>query len=586
MHNENRNPRSVTSVVVVISLVLGTAIAIPVAVLRAADTVNETDDDGESGKSECQVVAAAAELPASFVAAASDQTPAPAAAQASERKPELKDSQSLFRIWQKSARTDGKIPGAMIGRLDDWVKYFIELNKDEGAGGKLSVKFEQLLPRFVATRDWTPTDAIALLDEVSAIHTIPLRNALDAAAEKSILTGEPLPVLLKECRWGKPAENGLRVAWPLEPRRKEYRLDTSLRSRILVHNSGREPVVFVMPSWQQSGGHVARDSNNEDIRVTSVEWTTIPRMMIYRLAPGTYCETRAPGIGVGARTNDEDWANVRAGSWILAKEGDDVRFTPDEVEIRMSPFAVGLRHGNGLQNPKDAADLWNSIVVERVEREMPIPSGAADREQILRRIVLDLFGVEPSAAEIAAFVADKSPGANHPLLSSQLVTARVVHNRKTSSFTGTLPPGTISFRVLAADPDAAKRPRVATEPGYYILGDRQRLHVEQARIGERRVNKGTITFFSSAPKTDPPAAPHVIRLPDGQSTYAIAWDRDAGTLWILQKELVRSYDFTTPAQVKETRFESGGIVNVPERFHEALKSAFDSPDAPVQQQQK
>jgi hypothetical protein len=64
--------------------------------------------------------------------------------------------ETLLNRWRAYARTDGKIPGALIGKLGEEVKYFISLNKPEaGQGHDLSVKFEQLLPRFDATIDWT-----------------------------------------------------------------------------------------------------------------------------------------------------------------------------------------------------------------------------------------------------------------------------------------------------------------------------------------------------------------------------------------------------------------------------------------------
>ena len=130
---------------------------------------------------------------------------------------------------------------------------------------------------------------------------------------------------------------------------------------------------------------------------------------------------------------------------------------------------------------------------------------------------------------------------------------RLLHRPGIAPFTGTLPPGGIQFRVLAADPDAATRPRVATGPGYYILGDTRRLHVERTPDGHRRTNKATIRFFSSDSKADPPGKPYEIALSDGLLMYAIAWDRGAGRLWIAQNGLVRSYDFANPAQVKVTR---------------------------------
>lgn len=36
-----------------------------------------------------------------------------------ELKPEHKNAQTLYKIWQTHARTDGKIPGALIGQLGE-----------------------------------------------------------------------------------------------------------------------------------------------------------------------------------------------------------------------------------------------------------------------------------------------------------------------------------------------------------------------------------------------------------------------------------------------------------------------------------
>ena len=524
-----------------IALILGAGIAIPVAALRAAE----------------------------------DE---PAAA--TEMNPKHEDAQALFKAWQASARTDGKIPGALIGKLGAEVKYFISLNKDDPWGHDFAVKFETLLSRFDTPGDWTQSDAIALLDDISAISSIPLNNTMDAAAESAIHAGEPLPAELADAAWGQPAPDGLRVAWLVEPRAQEYPLGTSLKSRILVHNAGKKTVIFIMPSWQQSASHTAHNAQGAAINVSSVYWTTMARKMTYRLAPGEYCESPAPGVGVGAKTEDEDWANVRVGAWIEANEGDEVRFSPGAVEVRCSPAVVGTRIMDGRPlnvDPQDAADLWEKIIAERVQRELPLPAAAAERVQIVRRVTRDLVGEAPTPEDIAAFIAEDAPTAQAAL------EKRLLHWPGIAPFTGTLPPGDSQFRVLAADSDAANRPRVATGPGYYILGDNVRLHVERTPDGHRRTNKATIRFFASDPKADPPGKPYEITLPDGPLTYAIAWDRGAGRLWIAQKGLVRGCDFTNPTQVTETRFEPGSIVNVPERFREALKAVLDVPGAPVEQ---
>lgn len=516
-------------------------------------------------------------------AAASTSVARPAA----ELKPEDRFAQTLFKIWQANARSDGKIPGGLIGRLGEMVEFFNQFNKDEVK--ELVAKFEAMLPRFDATVDWSQADAVALLDDVAAVNSIPLLNTSNIAEQRVILTGEPLPPELVDAPWGEPVDNGLRVAWHLSPRAKEYRLGTSLKSRILVHNSGEETVIFSMPSWQQSSSHTALDDGNKAIKVSSTEWTMMASMKVVRLAPGAYYETPAPGIGVGPRTEDEDWAHVRPGAWIEAKEGDDVRLTPGLIEVRSSPRAFATSSVDGRPtstDPKDAVEFWDRIVTERLDREMPLPTGAADRELLLRRVVRDLFGVEPSQDEIDAYVADKSPGALHPVTGRQLLKTRVTHLRSLSPFTGTLPSGDIAFRVLAADPDAANRPRVATGPGYYNIADKRRLSISQSLNGNRRINSATIQFHRQYYYSDngkPAPGPHAISLPDGRLTYAIVWDRDANELWVTQKGLTRRYDFSDPYEIKETQFKSGSNSNIPERLRNAVKAALNLPDTPVQE---
>tara|TARA_R110002072_G_C7978294_1_gene535843 strand:- start:29319 stop:32906 length:3588 start_codon:yes stop_codon:yes gene_type:complete len=610
--SEKLNRRSVPATVGVAALIAGIGIAVPVAMLHATDAVTpdqsvadkEDDEPSDPLTDDSPVEDSLIDIEVAETTTAPSTAAAvvtPDGAPAAELKPEHEDAQRLFRIWQEHARTDGKIPGAMIGQLGEWVKYFIELNDGAGEGGGLSAKFKTLLPRFDATRDWTLIEAVALLDDVSAVHRIPLSNALAAADEQVIRPGDPLPPELKNVSWGARDASGLRVAWYLQheddrqipqvephhnpgiwllvPSPRTYQLGSVFKSRILVHNAGDQPVFFVMPTWQQSSTHAVQDAKGAEIEVTAVEWTTMAHMRMYRLAPGAYLETSAPGIGVGAKTDREDWAGLRPGAWVHAKKGDEVRLTPGHVEVRVSPFVVGTRHLNRFQQPKNAAELWDLVVAERVSREMPIPVGAADREQLLRRVVRDLYGVEPEQSEIDAFVADMSPGALHPVTSELMVRDRVKHNRAMVSFTGTLPPGELTFRVLAADPNAGNRTRFATGPGYYILGDNQRLHVEQTRSGERRVNKATIRFFSPNPETGSRPEPYELKLPDGVNTFEILWDRGSGVLWVTQEGLTRKCDFTDPASVKLTTLKPGSNSDVPS-FRDSLKKLPAVPELP------
>src|SRR5581483_7186688 len=58
--------------------------------------------------------------------------------------------------------------------------------------------------------------------------------------------------------------------------------------------------------------------------------------------------------------------------------------------------------------PRNAIDYF---VLQRLEREGLKPSPEADRRTLIRRVSLDLTGLPPTPAEVAAFLADRSPNA-------------------------------------------------------------------------------------------------------------------------------------------------------------------------------
>ena len=64
---------------------------------------------------------------------------------------------------------------------------------------------------------------------------------------------------------------------------------------------------------------------------------------------------------------------------------------------------------------------------------------------------------------------------------------------------------------------------------------------------------------------------------------AAAWLKDTTVLWVRQKGSVRSYDFTNPAQVKESTLEDpANLEKVPRPILDALRAALDVPGAPPQ----
>lgn len=540
--NKNLNRRGVSMTLAAVALTLAIGIAIPVAMLCAAD---EQPTDA--------VKTTEVAKPAKEVLA-----------------PKHESAQSLLKRWQSYARTDGKIPGSLIGRLASHLDTYLKGRPQDEKDTRLA----ELRLKLDATRDWTPADIVTLLDEITAISTAPISWAdlplrFDEMANLS--RGQPLPAALATAAWGAPSANGLRVAWMLDPRAEQYPLGSVLKTRVLFHNAGKEPIVFMTDVWRQNDSHSARDGKETEIKVFTTWYSGVTPTATYRLASGEYCEVPGHGIAIGAGKYEEEYSTGSIGAIIEAKEGDDVTLSHSVY--------LGDRGWSRPGDSKNPVLLRKKAIADRVSLEAPMPQSAVDREQLIRRVMLDVFGEPPNTEEVAAFVADNSLDALEKL------TTRLQAKPRISLFAGRLPAGETKFRVTARDPEAARKPRTANSPGRYILQDGVHLLVSQTSTETRRTNKAVIAFLSPDPKVTSPYQPREISLPDGLLTWAAVWERGQGELWVLQKDLVRKYDFTIPAQVKETRFEQGGIANVPEALRDALRKVMNVPDAPIQQQE-
>jgi hypothetical protein len=197
-------------------------------------------------------------------------------------------------------------------------------------------------------------------------------------------------------------------------------------------------------------------------------------------------------------------------------------------------------------------------------------------------VTLDIFGVAPTAEEIAAFTADNTPDALAKL------TARLQTQPRIEPFTGKLPTGETKFRVLAADPNAAKAPRTATAPGRYVLSDVVHLQITQTNVNPYRAgsvpflqNKATIIFLASDP-SDPrpyeiaPPKPCEIELPAGEGAYAFAWVRDSGELWLLRKaeNFLWRYRFAADGLKEEGRYDLWPPTLLSQPLRRALQDAM------------
>ncbi len=465
-----------------------------------------------------------------------------------EPLPKGEAAQTLFKTWKRGARINGNIPGGALGPLVRVMTNFVKHNPTHEA----APKFTELLKRIDVTHDWTVKEAAALLDEVTAIYaSLPewVEEEDRFTIGREVQAGRPLPADLENAPWGEAKPNGLRTAWLLEPRAEQYAIGARLRSRILIHNSGKETIFFVANSFNQAGGE-ARDAKGAEVKMSATYWTTIGQLIVFRLAPGQYCELTAPGICVGTMNNDdEEWSDVRIGAWIEAQAGHEVTFTPE-------PVSVNGTRGGGEGDPK----MWLGFIKERLSLDTPLPADAAERKPILARVTLDLFGTVPTAEELAAFTADGATALD-------ALAERLAQRTGTTPFTGSLQGGATKFRVVANDAEAASKPRVCVGPGNRTLGGNARLVIVQKPVGDRRVNEAHIKFSQPDPEAARPPEAYAIKLPDGHLTWAIAWERGSKVLWVAEKGRVRSYRFGVPHKVLEARFEPGSIIDVPEQFY-------------------
>ena len=411
-----------------------------------------------------------------------------AEAYAGKLQPKSEEAQSLIKKWQEGARMNGNIPGGALGPLVGAVTNFVKSNPTD----RHTPKFAELLKRIDTSRDWKPTEAVALLNDVTGIDrqmpecvelfglTQAMQDSQFFSLGGAVKTGQPLPAELANAPWGNAQQNGLRTAWLLEPRAKEYRLGTPLKSRILFQNAGRNVVVFRALTWNQSNAHKARDAKGAEIGVSSVYWLTRPVILACRLAPGEYTEVTGAGIGVGSQNDAKEAQNIRVGFWVNAKEGDEVTFAPAPVSM------------NGKARPDAVADWWPAFIKDRLSLDAPLPAAAAERRRILDRAMRDLFGTAPTSEETAEFVADRRPDALDAL------TKRLANRTGVSSFSGTLQSGVTKFRVVRAESGSCEGRVVALRCR----------HLRSYGQGDRRKRKTAARRGGLAPLVHPRRPPH------------------------------------------------------------------------------
>jgi hypothetical protein len=197
--------------------------------------------------------------------------------------------------------------------------------------------------------------------------------------------------------------------------------------------------------------------------------------------------------------------------------------------------------------------------------------------------VRELFGNAPTVEETAAFVADAAPNAMDSLAK------RLAHRAGITPFAGSLQSVATKFRVLAADPDEAKKPRVAIGPGEYPLCHNATLNatlkIVGRPVGDRRVNDAEIRFLEPEEEVIPPPSPHKLEVPEGWGTWAIVCRPGTGVFWLMSKGAVRKIDYSNPAKVTDTPIKPGSSEEMPGEFRDAVKRILKIYDIPAAEQE-
>src|SRR5262249_45391564 len=138
----------------------------------------------------------------------------------------------------------------------------------------------------------------------------------------------------------------------------------------------------------------------------------------------------------------EDWQNTRVGSWVAANEGDEVTLTTNPVPL-----------GNVNTEPTAIAESgwWLDFIKAHLAQDVPMPSSAEERSHLVYRAGMELFGTPISAEEITAFVSDGKTNALESLAE------RLAKSTYVTPASGSLTSGATRFRVVRADPIAARR---------------------------------------------------------------------------------------------------------------------------------
>ena len=478
------NRRKVSAAILAVALVSGAGVAVPVAMLRAAE------DEGLWNPPMAAHTGAVTEDGHFSVYCVHDGTRSAfvIAYRGDMNSSSSSSSNSKARTWTNDVKLEFKSDGGSVK---------LRALRDHAATDKLTfggIDYDLTLGRLFLV---DPKGAVRQLDfEVPVVRDraaaeklakriagmAPLRGTQVGGNVWAMGTvvegGKPLPANLESAAWGEAAESGLRAAWLLEPRGKAVRLGSVMKSRVLFHNVGKETVVFQTESLA-SGRllHEVFDSRRE--------W----RVPIGRFrrnggpTEGGHSVLKTPANtarwrGTGSRSApidfEEEFSKGSIGAVIKAEEGDT-----------LSLSSVG-RCKDLFGDPENPErDSGGRSIEELVAALAPLPKDRAEEREEMRSANSwwSFLARNPSEEELRelgrrwirleALVKLKDrlqKRGGYPRLRCRKFADGKVH----------LP------RDPEPDPKAAERIRTATQPGRFILGENVQASGDAGDVDVRR----------------------------------------------------------------------------------------------------
>lgn len=367
--NQQRNRRTVTGVIVVASLLFGGAITAPIAMSRAAENTVPAEDPEPEPEPEEDTEDMAEDgdkIQPKQSPAADTASVAPASETPKQFGPSDWAGWFLNQV-QFRKQPDGTFPPVTFKHL----RAQVVADLKAGANAEGAPVAREWLETTAAQRNWTKAELKFQVEQIAAWKLTAVQQAMskeEFAAKFHPQQGKTITVdALKMLSFGPASENGLRVAWSFEPSKKEYSVGDSLRCRVIVHNSGDQPVQFFGQDIHDGKWSVVNASGSpfdaQPLPYSNV-WLH-PELFPYqryRLQPGQVVELGGQGVGIGE--GDHSAAKTQIAIWrvIKAQPGDAVRIRVEtEFGLSQNPSSQYILQSQD-EFPEEQSRDWSGTL--------------------------------------------------------------------------------------------------------------------------------------------------------------------------------------------------------------------------------